>query len=267
MIVTCCEKIVNSEKIIRSLDWMDVMKGFIDIHTHILPGVDDGAGDQIQALNMVRQAYEDGTRTMILTPHYRGRFKANDLQKRFDWFSELVSREMPEMKLYLGSEVCYEQAVPEALAAKQALSINGSPYCLLEFLPGSFVSQVLTGVWETVRYGYIPIIAHLERYEIFRKDPNLIDQVLDMGALLQLNADSVLGKRGWGVARFCKRLLKQRKVHFIASDAHDVKKRPPLLGDCWQRVCRLCGREYATALFYGNAKQIISEEDKGENHG
>lgn len=246
---------------------MDFMRGFIDIHTHILPGVDDGAGNQAQALAMVRQAYEDGTRAIVLTPHYRGRFKATDLQERFDRFSELVRREIPEMKLYLGSEIYYEQATPEALLTKQALTINKSPYCLLEFWPGAVKAQVLSGVWETVRYGYIPILAHPERYGIFRKEPKLIDQVLDMGALLQLNADSILGKRGWGIARFCQRLLKEQKVHFIASDAHDVKKRPALLKKCWQKVCRRWGEAYADALFYDNADRMIAEGNKGEDYG
>lgn len=246
------------------------MKGFIDIHTHILPGTDDGAGDMSQAMDMVRLAYENGTRAIFLTPHYRGHRQKTDprlLKERFDALLELVGRELPEMRLYLGSEICYEQAAPEALAAKRALSMNGSRYCLLEFLLGSLRSQVLAGVSETVRYGFIPIIAHGERYAAFRKDWSLTDEVLEMGALIQLNASSILGDHGWGTVRFCKRLLKAQKVHFIASDAHDTFHRPPLLRACWWKVYHWCGREYALRLFHDNAQKMILEEVKGEKHG
>lgn len=236
------------------------MNGYVDIHTHILPGVDDGARDMSQALALVRMAYKNGTRTIFLTPHYRGRYKKNDprwLREEFDFFCQMVEQEMPSMKLLLGNEIYFEQEAPERLAAKRILAMNDSSYCLLEFQPGSLRSQVITGVSEMVRFGYTPIIAHAERYSIFRKDKTLTDEVLEMGALIQLNADSIMGKQGFGVTRFCRKLLKEQKAHFVASDAHDGATRPPLLRECWWKVYKLCGRDYAIKLFHDNAQMII----------
>lgn len=240
------------------------MKGFTDIHTHILPGVDDGAQDMVEALNLVRMAYKDGTRTMILTPHYRGKYKRNTpmwLQEVFSVFKTMVALEMPQMQLYLGNEVYYEQEAPERLAEHQVLSMNDSHYCLLEFSTGSLRSQVITGVSETVRNGFTPIIAHAERYDIFRSDKGLTDEVLEMGALIQLNADSIMGKHGRKIASFCDHLLKQEKAHFIASDAHDAINRSPLLRECWWKIYKKYGTEYASQLFYDNALAVIEDRN------
>jgi protein-tyrosine phosphatase len=236
------------------------MNGFIDLHTHILPGVDDGATDMSQSLKLLRMAWENGTRTVVLTPHYRGKYKSNtpeDLRHEFAWLQEMVQEELPNMRLYLGQEISYESDAPEAMHEGRVLTMNDSQYVLLEFKTNSLLSQIITGVNETINHGCIPIVAHIERYDISRKEPALVDELLDMGALLQLNADSVMGANGFGVKTFCHRLLKEEKAHFIASDAHDVKHRAPLLRDCFLRVHGKYGKEYAARLFYENALAVI----------
>lgn len=236
------------------------MKGFTDMHTHLLPGVDDGAESMSQSLRLLRMAWENGTRTLVLTPHYRGKYKQNTpamLQEDFAWLCEMVKTELPDMKLYLGQEIAYENDVPEAMHSGKVLTMNGSHYALLEFRSKALRSQLITGVLETIRCGFIPIVAHVERYDISRKDPMLVDELLDMGALLQLNADSVLGVNGLGVKAFCHKLLKAQKAHFIASDAHDTTRRPPLLRECFLRVHKKYGAEYAAGLFYRNAQAVI----------
>ena len=135
--------------------------------------------------------------------------------------------------------------------------MNDGQYALLEFKTNSLRSQIITGVYETINHGYIPIVAHVERYDISRKDPTLIEELLDMGALLQLNADSIMGQNGFGIKRFCHKLLKARQILFVASDAHDVKDRPPLLRECFLRIHEKYGKEYAAQLFFENAQAVI----------
>lgn len=239
------------------------MNGYTDIHTHVLPGVDDGAQDTSEALRMIQMAYQDGTRTMILTPHYRGKFKNNDpqwLREVFDTFYQMVQERYPDMKLYLGNEVYYEQEVPDMLEAGRAMTINNTQYVLLEFKTDTLRSQIVLGVSEMIRYGFVPIIAHAERYNAFIKDKTLADEVLAMGALIQLNADSVMGKHGWKVKHFCETLLKMQNAHFIATDAHDTKNRPPLLRKCWWKVYKKCGLAYASQVFYDNAQAVIENK-------
>ncbi len=236
------------------------MRGFTDIHTHLLPGVDDGAQSMSQTLCLLRMAWDNGTRTVVVTPHYRGKYKQNTpamLAENFAWLREMAAAELPGMHLYLGQEIAYENDVPEAMHRGKALTMNGSSYALLEFRTNSLASHIITGVSETVRCGFVPIVAHVERYDICRADPALVEELLDMGALLQLNADSVLGANGFGVKRFCHRLLKERKAHFVASDAHDSRHRPPLLRECFLKIHKKYGAEYAERLFYGNAQTVI----------
>lgn len=238
------------------------MNGFTDIHTHILPGVDDGAAGMPQALELVRMAWKNGTRTLFLTPHYRGKFKESPqwLRESFSMFSQMVREELPAMKLVLGSEVHYEADMPERIQQKQVLSINDSQYLLLEFRGSSLRSQIIAGVSEVIRCGFIPIIAHVERYQEFLTDDSLVPEVLEKGALVQLNADSVMGQNGLRVKKFCHRMLKEQMVHFIASDAHDTRKRPPLLRDCFLRVHKKYGEEYAAQVFYHNAQAVIENQ-------
>ena len=232
------------------------MRGFTDIHTHLLPGVDDGAQSMSQTLRMLRAAWKYGTRTVVLTPHYRGKYKRNTpdmLKENFAW----LQVELPEMQLYLGQEISYENDAPEAMHEGRVLSMNDSQYVLLEFRTNALRSQIVNGVSETIRCGFIPIVAHIERYDIARKEKDLADEVLHLGALLQLNADSILGTNGFGVKRYCKRLLKEQKVHFVASDAHDIVHRPPLLRECFLHVHKKYGQDYAARLFYENAQAVI----------
>lgn len=236
------------------------IKGFTDIHTHLLPEADDGAADISQARQMLRAAWKNGTRTMILTPHYRGPYKENTptyLQMKFDLLNELIEGDFPGMKLYLGSEIHYQTEVPERLTECRILTLADSQYILLEFQYSALRSQVITGIIETSRCGFTPIVAHAERYDVFRKDSTLVEEVLELGALIQLNADSVMGKQGLSVKRFCHKLLKAQNAHFVASDAHDTNKRPPLLRDCFLWVHKKYGAEYAARVFYHNAQAVI----------
>ena len=236
------------------------MQGFTDMHTHLLPGVDDGATDISNAMALIRMAWENGTKAIMLTPHYRGRFKKNTpayLKEQYQSLCDAVAKELPDVQLYLGHEVHYEMDAPELLLEGAVLTLNGSDYVLLEFRTGSLRSQIVHAVSEMVRCGFVPIIAHMERYDAFRNDSSLVEEVLDMGALLQLNADSVMGKHGFRLKWFCHKQLKAENIHFIASDAHDTEKRPPLLRECFQQVQKKYGEEYATRVFYENAQAVI----------
>ena len=243
------------------------MEGFVDIHTHILPGVDDGAQDLTQALNLLKRAYSQGTGAMILTPHYRGRYRGNispKLKKVFEELSTAAQKECPNLSLYLGCEVGYELDIAEKIASGTVLSLNGTQYVLLEFQQTSFYSRILDGVLEVLNFGYVPIIAHAERYDAFRQHPMLAEEVTRLGALIQLNADSILGKCGLGIRWYCHKLLKDRLVHFVATDAHDDKLRKPELNRCYQKIRKKYGQEYADALLIRNGRTVLAGEDRIE---
>ncbi len=238
----------------------ETVKGTFDIHTHILPQVDDGAQNPEQAMVLLRQAFEDGTRGVFLTPHYRGRYRKHTgefLNEAFASFREQVRQELPELELYLGQEVYFESEAGEKLRSGQVLTMAGSAYVLLEFPPSVPRSRVLEGIDHLTEWGYTPIIAHAERYRVFRDQKELAREAVQMGALIQLNADSILGAQGWGIRLYCRRLLKQGLAHFVASDAHDPESRPPLLDKCRRHIEKHHGTEYAEALFSENPRAVI----------
>lgn len=239
------------------------MHGFVDIHTHILPGVDDGAADMQEACRLVHMARQDGTRTLFLTPHHRGDYGKHsvlELQEIFAQLQERVAREVPDMQLYLGTEIRYDADAPEKLLQGQLLSMGGSDFALLEFSTQALKSQILMAVTETLRYGFVPIVAHAERCGAFYTQAALADEVRHLGGYIQVNADSVLGKHGFSVKRFCHKLLKSQKVDFIATDAHDSQDRPPLLNKCFSQVRKKYGEEYAARVFWENAHSILELE-------
>ena len=241
------------------------MSGFVDIHTHILPGVDDGAADLQQACDMVRMAYENGTVALFLTPHYRDDYSDYSparLQMRFAQLQNLIAEEVPEVQLYLGTEVRFDSGVPEKLQQGQILAMNGSRFVLLEFSHRALRSQILLGVSELLRYGFTPVIAHAERCNAFYEFPELMAEVLRLGACIQINAGSVMGCHGFAVKRFTRKLLKARQVHFVASDAHDCQNRTPLLKKCFLWVSKKCGQEYAKQVFCANAREMMEPEEK-----
>ena len=243
------------------------MEGFVDIHTHILPGVDDGAQALSQSLELLKYAHSQGADTVILTPHYRGRYRNNLRPKLHKIFEDLVQQaelECPQLQLYLGCEVGYELDVSEKIAGGTVLSLNDTPYVLLEFQEGSFRSRILGGVLEVLNFGYVPIVAHAERYDAFRQHPKLAKEITQLGALIQINADSVLGKCGFGIKRYCRKLLKAHLVHFVATDAHDLKNRKPELRRCYQKIRKQYGQSYADALFIRNGRTVLSGKDSIE---
>ncbi|MBQ7345436.1 MAG: hypothetical protein IJW45_05170 [Oscillospiraceae bacterium] len=235
------------------------MEKFIDIHCHILHGVDDGAKGLEEAVELLKIAQEDGTGTVVLTPHYRGRFRQNTPQQLREALEALRQAAPEGMTLHLGNEVAYEKDVTEKLTEGRVLSLAGSRYVLLEFGVDTTGFQAMDAVLELIGGGFVPVIAHAERYPAFQRDKQLTEAVLAAGALIQINADSVMGKCGFGVKRFCHWLLKGRRAHFVASDAHDREDRPPKLGECFRYICKKYGEDYAAALFRENARVVLTE--------
>jgi protein-tyrosine phosphatase len=229
--------------------------------------VDDGAEDMMMARMMLLRALEQNIYAVFCTPHSEAfRYSKDGARIIFDRLKHNVESVYPDVKLYLGCEVYCEarimDQVLEDLNTGRYPTMNNSKYVLMEFYGGVEQDNAMSCVEAMVNGGYTPIIAHVERYGVFRRDKTLADEVLSMGALLQLNADSVLGKRGFALKRCCHRLLKQGKAHFIASDAHDRHRRPPALRECFEYVRKHYGEDYAWVLMRDNARALLSGQWK-----
>ena len=188
----------------------------LDIHTHILPNVDDGSKSLEESIELLRSEVNNGVTTVILTPHQNARIKTkNELIKRFLEFK----KEIDFIDLYLGSEIYYYDDLIADLVNDRVLTINNSKYVLVEFSTRT-ETNIADIVYEIVLKGYKPIIAHIERYPYLTLENYLA--IKNNGGLIQINASSYEDKY---FKKKTKILLKNKLVDFVASDCHNTKTR------------------------------------------
>ena len=240
------------------------MVGFADIHNHILFKVDDGADSIETSMEMVKEEYDQGARSLILTPHYDEEsfnLSVDRWNRRFADLESAVKEEFPDMKLYLGNEVLLCNDMIEKLEAGKILTMASTRYVLIEFYPMEDYGTIERALSQLVNGGYIPIIAHCERYKAFRKKIGIInktnlDHVIDMGCYLQVNATSVYRED----KKFVKKLIENEMLHLIGTDAHSVKRR----GVHWEECIDYLESEYDEKLvewlLVRNPNMIISGE-------
>lgn len=210
------------------------MEGFYDIHTHILPEVDDGAASMSMTRKMLKEAYHQGIRHIIATPHYiKGHKKvsAELLYQRLQEVQKEADKISPEIRLYLGNELYYSGSVLEDVLNGQALSLADSDYVLIEFDVTAEYKEIYQGLRKAVEMGYRPILAHMERYECLYKKYDLIKELLSLGVYLQMNAGSVIGGMFDSRAAYCRRLIQDGYIHLLGSDCHNMEHRPPKMKD------------------------------------
>lgn len=231
----------------------------IDIHCHALYGVDDGAKDPEESLAMLRDAKEQGVQALILTPHLRHGMFAYPKERIQRHFEELKPKaEAMGLALYLGCEHHAGSTMAEELLEGKCFSLAGGDYVLAEFSFETPYTEIKAIIRELVSYGYIPVIAHAERYGCFQKDPKGCQELAAAGAYIQLNADSILGLAGKAEEKLSRKLIKKGWAHLVAGDAHGVERRGNHLGKCREFVAGKYGEETAYRLFEGNPRKIIT---------
>ncbi len=238
----------------------------IDMHCHILPGIDDGAPDEETTRAMLGQAWEHGTVAMVATPHKykrRGFWPSDDaVVKAYNQARRIAQEIDPAFVIFLGSEVGNSSKLDTYLQDGQYRTIAGSKYLLIEFSPSDPFEIIQRSLQTVQMNGYKPILAHCERYDAIVEEPERLEELSQAGVLLQLNADSILGKRGRKVKKFCLKALKKNLISFIGSDAHDLTYRPPVLDECYEFIEKKFGTQRADALFNANIAKVIMSSGK-----
>lgn len=235
----------------------------IDIHTHILPRVDDGARTVSDAIRMIKDAVRAGTREIIITPHCApsyGFFNYDDeiLDEHFARLCQVVQQEGIPVILHPGMEVLYEGRRELLENIEQYFPLCGGRYLLMEYYFDTLAEDFLEGIDTVIECGYVPLIAHPERYECICREWELVLEGRDRGALFQMNKGSLAGRHGENARRVAGYLLESDAVDFIASDAHDCKYRTAGLRRIYQFIQNEYGRERAYRLFVGNPEKVIN---------
>lgn len=234
------------------------MRGMWDIHCHILPGVDDGAEDMEMAKMLIRKELDDGVQNIILTPHYRRRMFEPEMSQIYSMYEQLRQEtEDWDINLYLGCEYHANMDMAEDLNAGKRPTLGGSRYVLCEFSDGDLASYITERTYQLLANGYIPVLAHIERYKALTKDFSLIDDLVERGCRMQVNAGSILGEDGFFTRRFCKKLIDYDLLHFIGSDAHNLTDRTPRIGECASYLEKKYGEAYAQQILLENPGRIM----------
>jgi protein-tyrosine phosphatase len=226
----------------------------IDIHCHILPEVDDGSQSLEHSLIMLQKQKNDGVTAIILTPHVQSRVQTVALeehQEKFKHLKEKTKQRGIDIDLYLGAEVYYRSHLDPDY---QTMSMNGSKYVLLEFAP-AIPTPIEEVVYDLTRRGWIPIIAHVERYEYLSMDDYL--GIKRSGGMLQMNALAAMNQDPKVRKGIVPKLLKNELIDFIATDSHNITTRVPNLKQAYDYLKSSLRPEYLEQIFFNNAKKLI----------
>jgi protein-tyrosine phosphatase len=236
----------------------------IDLHAHLLPGVDDGPASWEEALELCWQLASQQVTAVVATPHFvPGCYP--DAGQVLELTDELNSRLRSlsiGISVYPGAEAYLVPELPQLVAARQILTLNNAGRYLLVELPFEEVPACTENVFFSLMLeGIIPVLAHPERNSRLRETPSLLATMVERGSLVQVNAGSLLGEFGPKAQKFTGDLLLQGQVHFIGSDAHCPRKRPPLWPAAYSRLEKLAGREAALALTLNNPKALLAGDE------
>lgn len=217
----------------------------IDIHAHILPGLDDGPSTVEEAVQMARLAVEDGLRTIVATPHSLNGLYINwreDILAACESFNRGLRKHQIPMVVLPGSEIYLCPEMLEELDKGRLMTLNDTGRYLFLEIPDSFVPQTLIHLINQLRSrGIIPILSHPERNRPIQRNVDLLGELIAAGALSQVTGTSLMGGFGRRAQRCTKRLIDRQMAHFVASDAHSLKGRPPVLHTVFERLTSMTG--------------------------
>lgn len=234
----------------------------IDLHTHILPDWDDGAPDRETSERMIAGAIEDGITGICLTPHIYRQTKHGDdpgaLRNRMNEF--IVKTKGSLIKLYAGAEVYIHPDMARDIEM-HGLTINGSRYVFIEFPAEHVPDRTPDLIFQITIRGFVPIISHPERNAVFANRPGVLYDLIGMGALGQVTAQSLTGGFGRKTKDAAEYLMKHRLVHLIASDAHNDEGRPSRLSDAVERASKVVGEKLAEAMVTAVPAAILRDQE------
>lgn len=228
------------------------MCGMNDLHAHILWGMDDGAADSQETLDMLKAAASQGVRKLAATVHACPgvrHFDPEAYAARLSQAQALCVEHGLDISLLPGAEIAATFQTASALRNRSVPTLGNSDYALIELWHGIDWQKVYAVTNSVLQAGCIPILSHVERYSCFVWEPRRSLRFRrETGALLQMNASTLLRPQGVMCRRFVKRMLTEGGIDMVASDAHNMRHRPPNLGEARKILRRTVGREYAARL-------------------
>jgi protein-tyrosine phosphatase len=234
----------------------------IDIHCHIVPGVDDGPADMDEAEKMIDMMYADGINGVVATSHRNHPidFKATlDYESSLSKLRDMALKKYPGFSIYSGAELYIKDGYLDVIDAEPYdFKIQNTDYVLVEFSADSTYETVSDAVYELSIRGLRPVLAHIDKYRDIWEDEDKVDKLRQEGAYIQITGATLVGKYGKTMRKAMRKLVKRGYIDFIASDGHSPEKRRPLLNRAYKVVARDCSRAEAERIFRENPAELLA---------
>ena len=237
----------------------------IDIHSHILPGMDDGADELYDTVEMVKMAAKSGTKVMIATPHCNipdmyDNYFGDEYIKKYKMTVAAVKSEGIPVEIYPGMEAFGTEDLPRLIVSGKIMPLNQSRYILVEFPFDAEPEYLDYLLREISNVGAIPVVAHAERYDCVQDNPHICYIWQKKGYAVQVNKGSFEGKFGNHARRAAYRMLSHNLITVVASDAHGYMRRTPYMNDIYMELSEDRSVEYMDILFRENPKRICMNQ-------
>ena len=233
----------------------------IDVHSHILPGIDDGSSSYEESIEILKEAKEAGFDEIISTSHYYLNEYTGNEKKRKELLNKLNEDENNEVRLHLGSEIYVCSSIPDLIEQKEASTMNCSKYVLFEIHLRGECPELKNVIIDLQSKGYKLILAHPERYEIFQKNPSRVEEILDLGVYLQSNFLSILGEYGKAAQKTVELFLKHDMISFLGTDVHREKRYFPRVKEASEKIIDIIGQDCFDILTNENPKLLLENKE------
>ncbi|MCI8269558.1 MAG: protein tyrosine phosphatase [Lachnospiraceae bacterium] len=243
-------------------EWNARRNMMIDVHAHILPGVDDGARDLEETSCLLRFIISQGFGAVIATPHDFRRGQGPDYERLAGLARQAeqeIRKDYPDFRIYLGQETRYHEELAERLRAGKAFTLAGSRYVLIEFEPEDSYERLFRGIRTLSFAGFFPVLAHMERYRCLHEEEH-IRELAGTGCVFQMNYESLQGAWWEPEIRWCRKQVQQKRIHLLGTDMHRRDYRPPDIAGAMKWLEKNVEKKLLMAMARENALHIIRNE-------
>ena len=195
----------------------------IDLHTHILPNIDDGSRSIDETFNLLKEAKEAGFEKVVLTSHYMEKYYETEIAEREVWIKAIqqnLDTKGIDIDLILGNEIYFTENIIKLLEDAKASTLNNSSYVLFELPINVEPLNLYDIIYEMIQYKLVPVLAHPERYSFVQKEPELVYDLIKKGVLMQANYGSIIGEYGEKARMVVEKFLQNNMIHFLGRDVH-----------------------------------------------
>lgn len=236
----------------------------IDVHSHIIPAIDDGSYSIEETLKMLKEAEKAGFTDIIATSHYVENYYEADIQQRQESIDE-INNKLEEnginIKIHCGSEIYVSQNMVELIKNKKASSLANTKYVLFELPMNNNIMYLDEIIFEIQSAGFIPVIAHPERYSYVQSNPKMLVELINKGVLFQANFGSIIGKYGNTAKKTLKKLLQYNMIHFLGADAHRSNSIYTNIDMAIIELRKIISEEKLIELTVTNPEHLLKNED------